>query len=303
MRSFARWLSILVIGSVAYCVPAMAGVQFCDQAPKMTAAQKDHMLILSNVIKESLDAQDAEAAIISRSGIDLSRFDIRYSHAGVVFRDVAHSSWSVRQLYYECGESRPRIYDQGIPGFVLGVDDRDAVFLSVVFVSRSEAEKLYRSATDNPLSLQLLSDSYSANAYAFSTSYQNCNQWVAELLAHAWYAGARDDSPVNARETAQAWLQEMEYKPTDVRVQNIALMWLSHFYPYIHRGDHPDQNLANNTFRISMPASIEAFAMQQSTETRRMEFCLKDSKLVIHHGWKMLDAQCTPDAGDETLAL
>ena len=34
--------------------------------------------------------------------------------------------------------------------------------------------------------LALLGREYSANAYPFSPRYQNCNQWVAELLATAW---------------------------------------------------------------------------------------------------------------------
>jgi hypothetical protein len=51
---------------------------------------------------------------------------------------------------------------------------------------RPRPAALQAAALDTPLALQLLGGSYSANAHAFSTRYQNCNQWVAELLAEAW---------------------------------------------------------------------------------------------------------------------
>ena len=47
---------------------------------------------------------------------------------------------------------------------------------------------LERAARDNRQALSLLGATYSANAYPFSLQYQNCNQWVAEMLAAAWGA-------------------------------------------------------------------------------------------------------------------
>ena len=46
-----------------------------------------------------------------------------------------------------------------------------------------EAAVIEQAALDKNQALQLLGATYSANAYAFSQKYQNCNQWVAELLA------------------------------------------------------------------------------------------------------------------------
>lgn len=65
----------------------------------------------------------------------------------------------------------------------MGTDDPDKGFVSMLFLPQPQASALERDAKNNALSLRLLASQYSANAYAFSTLYQNCNQWLAELLA------------------------------------------------------------------------------------------------------------------------
>ena len=54
--------------------------------------------------------------------MDLSRFGVRYSHSGVSLKTGDNAPWSVRQLYYACDEERPRLYDQGLAGFVFGTE-------------------------------------------------------------------------------------------------------------------------------------------------------------------------------------
>ena len=63
--------------------------------------------------------QRSVLALVSRSGLDLSRFNIRYSHAAIAWRSE-QGQWAARQLYYACDEHRPRIYDQGLAGFATG---------------------------------------------------------------------------------------------------------------------------------------------------------------------------------------
>jgi hypothetical protein len=128
---------------------------------------------------------DGDTALISRSGLDLSRFHIRYSHAAVARRDET-GTWSARQLYYACDEARPRIYDQGLAGFVMGTDDPALGYISIVRLPAGAAQSLRYASLDTSRVQHLLATSYSANAYPFSTRYQNCNQWVVEMLAVAW---------------------------------------------------------------------------------------------------------------------
>ena len=99
----------------------------CDRAQDITATQQDRLLRFAAVVREALAASGATAALISRSGTDLSRFGLRYSHAGIALAtglaDGRDMPWAVRQLYYACAEGAPRLFDQGLAGFISGSDD------------------------------------------------------------------------------------------------------------------------------------------------------------------------------------
>ena len=67
-------------------------------------------------------------------------------------------------------------------GFLLGLDDPAVGYVSVVLLPTAEAAALERAVIDKRQALQALGASYSANAYPFSLRYQNCNQWLVEML-------------------------------------------------------------------------------------------------------------------------
>jgi hypothetical protein len=159
---------------------------FCDRTQALTAGQQDRLLRFAAVDRDELDAaSNGGAALISRSGLDLSRFHIRYSHAAIAWR-AESGAWSARQLYYACDEGRPRIYDQGVAGFSMGIDDPALGYVSIVWLPDDAAQSLRRASLDSTRALNLVAASYSANAYPFSLRHQNCNQWVVEMLAVAW---------------------------------------------------------------------------------------------------------------------
>lgn len=188
-RALARWTGIAAIGLAALGaeVPAHAGTWgLCDAAASLSATDQDRILRFAAVVKQVLDASGQRVALISRSGLDLGRFGVRYSHAGLALRPQPDRPWAVRQLYYTCEESRPRLFDQGIPGFLMGRDDPSRGYVAIVLLPALPADALERTAQDKRAALALLAVDYSANAYPFSTRYQNCNQWVAEMMASAW---------------------------------------------------------------------------------------------------------------------
>jgi hypothetical protein len=141
---------------------------------------------IAALVRAALERQRRRAWRSWRAqGLDLARFGQRYSHAGLSLRESAASP-AVRQLYYACDERRSRVFDQGMAAFVLGTDDPAQGFVSVVLPGPQAAHALARAALDDALALRLLGAAYSANAHAFASRYQNCNQWVAEMLAAAW---------------------------------------------------------------------------------------------------------------------
>jgi hypothetical protein len=278
-----------------------ASMRFCDRPLALSAEQKDKLFRLGGVIKTELENSGQRIALMSRSGLDLGRFGQRYSHAGFSLKASQDTPWAVRQLYYACDEQRPRIYDQGVSGFLLGTDDPAIGYVSVVFLPEAEADKLERAALDNRQALSLLGGTYSANAYAFGLQYQNCNQWVAEMLAAAWGSDPATESE-KARANAQRWLKDQAYEPTVFEVGRW-LMTAGAFVPYLHSRDHPNADIEQLRYRISMPASIESFIRQTVPGAKRVEFCHNEEQIVIRHGWTQIAEGCQAGEQDTVVRL
>ena len=293
------WLAVgLCLAGAAQA--AATSARFCDRAEPPTARQQSVLLQFAAVARRELDASGDEVALVSRSGIDLSRFGLRYSHAGISLRASGNAPWSVRQLYFACDEGRPRLYDQGLAGFVLGTDEPAVGYLSIVWLPREQAAALERAVLDNARALRLLAADYSANAYPFSVRYQNCNQWVLEMMAAAW-GHLPDDQRL--REHAQAWLSAQRYEPAAIDVGSHAVMFAGHFVPWIHLDDHPESDRFALRVRTSVPASIEAFVHARTPEARRVELCHDGQRVVVRRGWEHLAAGCRPGPGDQVIAL
>ena len=288
-----------VFGAAA---PAHAeSLQLCDRTPPMTAQQQDKLLRFAALVRQELEASDANVALISRSGLDLQRFNVRYSHAGISLKGSANTPWTVRQLYYSCDERRPRLFDQGLAGFLFGTDNPTLGYISVVLLPGEPGGALEATALDNARALRLLAGTYSANAYARSLRYQNCNQWVAELLAAAW-GGLGDADGLRAQ--AQQWLQEQGYGPPPVDVGSHLLMFAAPFVPFVHLDDHPEDDRFALRLRVSLPAAIEGFVHRRLPQAQRLEFCHDGVQMVMRRGWGAPIAEgCRPEPGDTVVAL
>jgi hypothetical protein len=272
---------------------------FCDRANALTAAEQDTLLRFAAVVREALAEPGGSAALVSRSGLDLSRFNIRYSHAALGWRGES-GAWTTRQLYYSCDESRPRIFDQGVAGFVMGTDDPKLGYISVLRLPAEAANAVRLASLDGQIALGLLAATYSANAYAFSLQYQNCNQWVAELLAAAW-GNLANGSDVRGR--AQAWLRDAGYAPQGVEVNSPLLMLASYFVPHVHLDDHPAQDRYDMKLKVSLPSTLEEFVQQRYPASERTEICHNARQIVVHKGWTPAAAGCEAGPGDRVIAL
>lgn len=316
------------IVTLAALAPSAHAATFCDRAADVSATDQDRQLQVVAAARRALEASGASAALVSRSGTDLSRFQLQYSHSGLALKDSRNSPWSVRQLYYACDESRARLYDQGLAGFLLSAGNTPTVRLSLVTLPDADGTRLAERALDNRLALALLSPRYSASAYAFSTRYQNCNQWVAELMGFAWAPSDQADRPPAAPEAplpadpvanananakaiadtptrarAQQRLTELGYDPAPVVVPSHAVMFAAQFVPLIHTDDHPVDDLYAMRLRVSTPSALEAFAHRLVPQAQRIEFCAAGATLVVRRGWTPLPPDCRASDGDEVLPL
>lgn len=295
-----RGLACAVAALWATAAPA-AALRYCDRAAEASPAEQDRLLRVGALIKAELDASGQRVALIARSGLDLRRFGLRYSHAGVSLLASPNTPWSVRQLYYACDERRPRLFDQGLAGFLLGVDDPALGYISMVLLPEAESAALERAALDNAQALSLLAGTYSANAHPQSLRYQNCNQWLAELLALA--QGAVPTAAGDARPQAQQWLQQHGYQGSAVTVRN-PLLWLAPaMVPWLHLDDHPADDLQRGIVTVSLPESIEAWLHGSVPGARRIQLCHTERAVVIRRGWAPLPEGCRAEDGDTVIPL
>ncbi|WP_296949546.1 DUF2145 domain-containing protein [uncultured Massilia sp.] len=281
---------------------ARAGIPvLCERHVEIDAADQDRALRFAGAIKEVLERSGATVALAARAGLDLSRFGLLYSHAGIALRDNPDGRWAVRQLYYACDESRPRLFDQGVAGFALGADTPGRGHVALVFPTADDAAALERAALDKSLALSLLGGRYSANAYAFGTRFQNCNQWVAELMASAW--GGLGGAGGDARVRAQSWLRTVGYATEPVRIPSHWMVFAGQFVPLVHIVDHPVEDLQALALHVSVPDTLAALVRARTPQARRVELCHDRERIVVHHGWEPLGPACTPLPGDEVIAF
>ena len=325
-RRLRRGLPWLACGIAALWSPAApaAALRYCDRPAEASPAEQDRLLRVGALIKAELEASGQRVALIARSGLDLSRFGVRYSHAGVSLQASPNTPWSVRQLYYACDEQRPRLFDQGLAGFLLGVDDPALGYISMVILPEAESAALERTALDRVRALSLLGGTYSANAHPQSLRYQNCNQWLVELLALARGAAAAPAVPAvhaadattaaqagaaaavdppSARPAAQQWLQQHGYQGSAITLRN-PLLWLAPaVVPWLHTDDHPPDELQRGIVTVSLPASIETWLRDTVPGARRVELCHTEREVVIRRGWAPLPDGCRAEAGDTVIAF
>jgi hypothetical protein len=279
-----------------------SSTDYCSGNRELSPRLQDRLLRFAAQAQKLLEASGQPVALVARSGLDLERFGHRYSHAGISLLAGAELPWAVRQLYYACDEKRPRLFDQGLAGFVFGTDNAQLSFLSLVFLPSGPSEAaLLQTATDKPVALSLIAPRYSANAYAFSSRYQNCNQWVAELLGIAWAPEATASAP--SRDGAQSALRLLGYQPEPTAVGSPLVMLASSFVPLLNLDDHPEEDRMALQLRVSMPGTIESFVRQREPSAHRVELCQTEGRIVIRRGWRPLPADCSAEAGDEVVAL
>jgi hypothetical protein len=272
---------------------------YCDPSQDLSAEAQDRMIRVAALVKRELEASGQPSALVSRAGIQLGWLGQRYSHAGVTLRESEVTPWSVRQLYFSCDEKRPRLYDQGISGFVVGAQEESGGFVSIVTLPPEAAQRLATAARSNSNALALLSPNYSANAYPYSTLFQNCNQWLAELLAFAW---TQENGLPPDRLQAQQWLRDQGYQPTEIDVWR-PLIWIANGYHWLNFNDHPDELLSEGRLQFSLPPAVEQYAHKRWHEAQRIEICYTTAHAVVHRGWDNIPDGCPQRDGDEVVTL
>ena len=279
----------------------VASLRFCGADPKLDLADQDRLLRVSATVKQLLDGSGQSIALVARSGLNLQRVGLRYSHAGFSLRDNPRGAWAVRQLYFACEEGRSQLFDQGLGGFLAGSSSPKLGYLSVVLLPPEAAQSLEATALDTERAQTVLSPNYSANSYPFDQRYQNCNQWVAELMAIAWSGQVPSD---DTRLHAQAWLRQQGYDPAPLQLGSRLVMWgLNALLPWMSLRDHPREDRALAQIRTSVPEALQTWLQQRYPSAQRLEVCHTPAHIVVRQGWVPIADGCVPAEGDRVIPL
>ncbi len=254
------------------------------------------------IIQDEWHQRAAPVALISRSGLNLGAIGHRYSHAGFLRparRDDhagAPATVAVRQLYFDCETAQPRVFDEGLAGFVRGVATDALPRFSAVWWPADDAHVLAHAVGNDELALAMLATTYQAQAHVWSLHTQNCNQWLAEVLAAA-FGGARQ------RASAQQWLRAQGYTGSVVQLPWVGWLVAAAVLPHMGLQHHPGKDLQALRLEVSLPASLEAFVRRRWPQAQRVEWCLRGREVVVRRGWEPLDEACSPGPNDHTQAL
>jgi hypothetical protein len=192
--------------------PAAHAGRSCEPRALTVETLRDG-LAMAEKMRQALEASGEQVVVLARSGQDLSKYQLRYSHLGYAYRQPdaqAGHVWRIVHKLNFCGTADADIYRQGLGEFFL--DDPWRYEAAWVAPSADLQARLLPLLQDDAAMLRLHTLAYNMLSYPWSTRYQQSNQWVIETMAMA------ADSRVGSRPQAQAWLQRADYRPTTLKL-------------------------------------------------------------------------------------
>jgi hypothetical protein len=270
-------LRVAVIAiACAIAAGAYAGQACTEKRP--SPGEVRAALSLAHDVQQTLEAADAHVAIVARVGRDLSRYGLRYSHVAFAWRDHPRGAWTMVEELNACGTRDSALFDDGIGDFFL--DDMFAYEAAIV-VPSPEAQRRIGALLAAGRGGRLHQAHYNLVAYAWSTRYQNSNQWVLETVAAAL---SPDD--VQDRAQAQTWLRSHGFRPATIRLSTLERLGGELARVNVAFDDHPlDRRMAGLIDVVSAEsvlAFIRAVDPGASTLVRSVEVGTAPSALQAY---------------------
>ncbi len=224
----------------------LAVLLFSSAAPAQTNCniKRPTPLIFANAgqqalrVEATLDRLKPKVALLARIGIDLSKYNLRYSHIAFLIHNDETHHWDTIHLLSQCKIPTSAIYRQGLMNFY--VDDLITLDSRLIIPDAHLQQQLLALLNSNT-KLALHDDKYSVIAYPYAMAYQNSNQWVLEVLAAA-------SSGASNRTAAQVYLRSHHYNPAVVTFTPSQKIGALLFKKNIKFDDHPANELHRYSF-------------------------------------------------------
>lgn len=259
-----RLLSIALFLAIAFQSTFSFSGSSCEEEPPDPKKIMQGME-LAQMSKLRLDASQAEVAIIARVGQDLSKYHLRYSHLGLVHKQVnaasADGRWIVLHELNQCGTAESELFEEGLGNFFM---DSPFAFETMILIPSAELQKKLATVIDSGQARQLHQRRYNMLAFAYSMRYQNSNQWALEVLA----AAQASDVKITQRAQAQAWLKLASYQPETLRISALTRLGARMFKANVSFDDHPmDRRMAG----LIDTVTVESVARFMQSREEKLE--------------------------------
>lgn len=254
-----RRFCALLLGLFLAWQGAWAGQACEEKAPPVDELRRSFMLALK--VREALEQSGAQVAIVARVGQDLSKYGLRYSHAGFVWRDHPEGRWLAVHLLNDCGTATSQLYNQGLANFF--ADSLFAWDALLIVPSPAVQQHLAERLADGSATAYH-QPRYSMVAYPFAALYQNSNQWLLEVLAEAMA-----DERFAGRGEAQQWLKASGYAPTTLQLSPLTRLGGRMFKSNVAFDDHPDERRFAGQIDTVTVESVAAFVSRRDPGAKR----------------------------------
>jgi len=245
-----RLFLAVALGCVASA--ALAG-QACVGKP-LAAADVRAGMTLALAVRDALDREHAQVAVVARVGRDLSRYGLRYSHVAFAWRGHPRGDWTMVEALNQCGTATSALYDDGLANFFL--DDMFAYQAKIVIPS-TEVQKKIADVLVAGHGGRFHEPRYNLVAYPFATRYQNSNQWLLETLA-----GALAEGQIGNRGEAQAWLRASGFRPSTLHLPALERLGARVFRVNVAFDDQPIDRRIAGTIDVVSAESVLDFVLR-----------------------------------------
>ena len=247
LRQLIGGIALATLAGGALMQPAHAGRSCQPQAIQLNALSQG--LALAERTVKKLDESGAQVVVLARVGQDLQEYGLRFSHLGFAYKEG--NAWRVVHKLNLCGTDQSSVYREGVADFFM---DSPYQYIAGVMPLRADvAQKLMPILKEPYLAGHLHTRAYSMLAYPWATDYQQSNQWAIETLAASMGAG------VGGRASAQAWLKNQRYEPTELNISTMERLGARMTAANISFDDHPSYLRFTNRIRTVTVDSVMAW--------------------------------------------
>jgi len=211
--------------------------------------------------REALDRSGAEVVMLARVGQDLSKWGLRYTHLGYVWRDSPDGRWTVLHELNQCGSASSALYAEGLANFYA-----DDLFRweGLILIPPPEMQQRLAAAFRSGAFMTMHDARYNMLAYPFDAHYQNSNQWAIEVLADA------EGGPFTGRPEAQRWLRQAGYQPTTLKIDAATRLGARMFRANVAFDDQPfDRRMAGQIDTVTVE-SVYAWLSRWAPGSQRV---------------------------------